>query len=281
MYDGTVDTIDYYAIAPFQFDLNGGLSIQNAVAFLQVALPVSCVYAVAVGILSVGSPCRLTAVRGYTLFTASLASLGVFPQALHRADFHHLLQVIDPFLVTLGLWVGLFAMGIKARCWVKNIAGGTALISILIALAILLPEGGADLGPIMRNPVTEWRILAGLPYSRPGNPIADMAVALRRLTPPGSNILLGMAPTDMALLFFAQRHQPGIFPVYEAGMYSSPFWLGRNRTALIASPPDYLVMLKAPADNPAPFIPDLRRQWDKEYTVLLYSNDRYKLLGKP
>ena len=153
---------------------------------------------------------------------------------------------------------------------------------IIIVMLKLLPGSSVDLGLLSRNPVRQWKALANLPESGSGNPVADMASALRRLTPSNAKVFLAMAPTDMALLFFAQRYQPGLFPVYETGMFSSDFWIHQNRVALESSPPDYLVVLRAPEPGtvPAPFIPDVLDGWRSSFKLVLYTNERYKLLAK-
>jgi hypothetical protein len=111
-----------------------------------------------------------------------------------------------------------------------------------------------------------------------------MAVAIERLTPPDANVFLLMSTSRMPLLFFAQRHQPGLFPVYEAGMFSGPTWLAHNRIALEQTPPDYLVVPEPgttdSAGEPAPFMPDLISSWQQRYSRTLHVNARYRLLER-
>jgi hypothetical protein len=108
-----------------------------------------------------------------------------------------------------------------------------------------------------------------------------MAFAIRNLTPPGSSVFLVMTPTDMPLLFFANRHQPGLIPTYEAGMFSGRFWLERNGVVLRRTPPDFLVVptVTTQSEIPAPFLPDLVSSWLRCYDVVLYTNERYRLLA--
>jgi hypothetical protein len=88
----------------------------------------------------------------------------------------------------------------------------------------------------------------------------------------------------MPLLFFARRYQAGLFPVYEAGLFSGCIWRAANRIALSEAPPDYLVV-PAPGSNeglgePAPFMPDLTAVWLRRYTKELHVNARYRLLAR-
>ena len=232
-----------------------------------------------IGACALRSSNRTTAAHGFALFCASLAGLGVYPQALHRADFQHLLQVIYPFIVTLALLAALLVCRGQVGRWLDRLVGAAAIVGILADMLILLPGSSFDLGPLLRDPATAWETVADLPNSRSNDPIAAMAIALRRLTPPDASVFLMMVPTDMPLLFFSQRSQPGIFPVYERGMFAGDFWLQRNRAALEAGPPDYIVVMRTSAsDDPAPFIPALVREWRSKYKTVLYQNERYQLL---
>jgi hypothetical protein len=282
IYSGTVDTVEYYGIPPFQVDLVQPAAQVLALSLLQVIVPVVYLAGMFVAIRSfLKNPPGLSA-REYTLFCTALTGLGVFPQALHRADIHHLLQVIPPFIIVVAILGRDIVWPQHLYHRLGRVAGAASIGLVLALLAMIQPVAAVDLGPLVRNPVRTWQTLAGLPGSFGSNPVADMALAIRRLTPPGSSVFLVMAPTDMPLLFFADRHQPGLFPTYESGMFSGQFWLKRNRAILDRSPPDFLVVptgVTRSDDIPAPFIPDLESLWLRRYRVVLYANERYRLLG--
>jgi hypothetical protein len=282
IYSGAADTVEYYAIPPFQIDLVQPAAQVLALSLLQVIVPVVYVTGMLVAIRSFfRNPPRLLA-REYTLFCVALTGFGIFPQALHRADIHHFLQVIPPFIIVVAILGRDIVWALPRYHRLRRVAGAASIGLVLALLAMIQPVAALDLGPLVRNPVRTWQMLAGLPGSFGSNSVADMASAIRRLTPPGSSVFLVMAPTDMPLLFFANRHQPGLFPTYESGMFSGPFWLERNRAILDRSPPDFLVLPTAGTrsdDIPAPFIPDLERLWLRRYSVVLYANERYRLLG--
>ena len=169
---------------------------------------------------------RTVRAREYTLFCAALTGFGIFPQALHRADIHHLLQVIPPFIIVLAILGRVIVWNQHLYHRLGRVAGAAAIGLVLALLAMVQPVAGFDLGPLVRNPIRTWQMLAGLPGSFRSNPVADMALAIRRLTPPGSSVFLVMAPTDMPLLFFANRHQPGLFPTYQSGYVLRPVLAG-------------------------------------------------------
>jgi hypothetical protein len=282
MYSGAVDTVEFYGIPPFQIDLVHP-HVQNlALTVLQFIVP--AVYAT--GMLMalrvfLRDPPTLCA-REYTLFCAAITGLGIFPQAVHRGDIHHLLQVIPPFIIVLGILYHEIFWKEQLYSRKAKVAGAATAGLLLAALAMVQPGAAFDLGPLVRNPIRTWQTLAGLPGSLESNPVADMALAIRRITPPRSSVFLVMAPSDMPLLYFADRHQPGLFPTYEPGMFSGRFWLERNQAILQRSPPDYLVVPTAVIgsnDVPAPFIPDLVDSWLRHYRLVLYANERYRLLA--
>ena len=280
IYDGAVDTVDFYRIPPFQFRFGSPLSAENALALWQIMIPITCVTGGIAGIKVLSQGTSAERSKGYSLFCCSLVTLGVYPQSLHRADLQHLLQVIYPFIITGALLCSFYLVNIRTLSWPFRVAGGAAIIAAIATMLRLVPGAAFDLGSMSRDPVRQWRLLADLPASRTGNAIADMAEALQRLTPGDAKIFLVMTPTDMPLLFFAQRVQAGILPVYEKGMFSGPFWLQQNRTSLESSPPSYLVTLRTPNDDPAPFMADIVQEWRAQFNVTLYENARYKLLAK-
>ena len=281
-YDGAADTIGFYAISPFRIRLEDGFSPGNALAILQFVVPVTYVFGTILGIQALRSATQPDAKNGFTLTCVCLVGLGIYPQALHRADLQHLLQVGFPFVMAFILLSCELEKKFRTAPLMRCLTRSAAVVTTTVMLE-LLPGSATDLGPLVRNPIHQWQTLANLPESRQGNPTADMAMAIRQMTPSNAKVFLVMAPTDMALLFFAQRYQPGIFPVYERGMFSSDFWLRQNQIALRSSPPDFLVETKtsnAEVDSdPAPFIPDIVKNWKSDFTIQLYQNERYRLLA--
>lgn len=273
--DGTSDTIEYYAVSPFTFSGTAVLSAENALALLQIVVPSTYVIGVVIGFRGL----RSGRAEAFVLLCASLTGLSVYPQAMHRADLQHLLQVIAPFVIAVALLARQVAS--TSRPGFGDFAAIAALSAIAGLMVAVLPGAAMDLAPVGDHPVSRWKAIAGLPGSRPDQPAADMALAIRRMTPSEATVFLVMTPTDMSMLFFAERHQPGIFPTYEPGMFAGPYWTRRNQAALEKSPPDFLVLPTIPDDNPAPFLPALVRQWKAVYTTVLYRNQRFELRARP
>lgn len=283
---GFVDTVEYYRIAPLPAAEGIGGSAALFLSLAQIGLPIMALAACLPGLRQWrrhGGMDRAS----FALFTAGLAALGVFPQALHRAEIQHLLQVIPPFVIALALLI--------AAAWrAGSRLGGLALAAMVAVLALARPGAGMDLASPWHHPWQRWRMIAGLPGSMPNEPVASIALAMRRLTPPGARIFLMMAPTPMPMPFFARRAQPGLFPTYEPGMFAGPVWQAANCAALARDPPDFLVVPTRPAAYappayaalgiaalPAPFIPGLIAAWQHFFTRVLYDNGTYRLLAPP
>jgi hypothetical protein len=203
---------------------------------------------------------------------------------LHRADLQHLLQVAPPFLLALASLFARFTggcVGRNSRWRLLGLVGYTVTAALLVAI---VPDASIDLAGVWRDPVRYWRTIANLPESRREEPVADMAMAIRRLSTPEASLFLVMSTSRMPLLFFALRHQAGIFPVYEAGMFTGLTWLTHNRLTLTRTPPDFLVMPQPgsvdDSGEPAPFMPDLTTTWLQCYTKEIYANTRYRLLAR-
>jgi hypothetical protein len=276
--DGAIDTVDYYAVAPFRVGATGPL------ALLQIAIPILYLASLAL------ATTRLTGdkvpvwrrMEAFPLFCSAFMGLGMFPQALHRADIPHLLQVVPPFVVTMGLLIPtIFGPEIAGA---KKVFAIAAFGFVIVLAATLAPRASQDLGSPFRNVLRLWPFLAQLPDSERQHPVADMAAAIRKLTPPDSTIFVVTPETWMPMLFFAQRHQPGLFPTYEVGMFSGPRWLAENAALLEKKPPDYLI-LQRPVDGrilgmPAPYVPDLLLRWRESYRTIVYQNEFFLLLKR-
>jgi hypothetical protein len=279
--DGSLDTVVHYGVRPFRF-ANDGFSFGNAVAFLQVAFPIVCGIALYLSVsrMRFGKPAERN--ESFPLFCAALMGLGLFPQALHRADDQHLLQVLPPFVITLGL---LFSALIDAEAKIGKKSMATIGFGfVALAMATIAPGAGNDLRSPLRDQLALWPYLAGLPDSAPEYAVADMASAIRRLTPPGATVFLVMPQTRMSMLFFAERRQPGLFPTYEPGMFSGDRWLKENAALLRRSPPDYLVLPRGSIGRrpgiPAPYVQDVLANWQMTYRTIAYQNPYFILLSR-
>jgi hypothetical protein len=111
-----------------------------------------------------------------------------------------------------------------------------------------------------------------------------MAAAIRRLTPPKATVFMVMPQSRMPMLFFAHRHQPGLFPTYEPGMFDGSPWLQENAALLGRTPPDFLVEEPPIAGRlqwiSAPYVPELLAEWSRAYRTVVYKNESFLLLKR-
>jgi hypothetical protein len=185
-------------------------------------------------------------------------------------------------VITLGLLFSAL-IDVEINGGRKAVAGiGFGFIALM--LAVVAPYAGNDLRSPFRNQAALWSDLAGLPDSASDYAVADMASAIRRLTPPTATVFFVMPQTRMPMLFFAERRQPGLFPTYEPGMFSGERWLKENAARLERNPPDYLVLPRGAAGRapgmPAPYVPEVLSKWQKTYRTIAYENPYFLLLSR-
>ena len=285
--DGATDTVEFYSIRPFSFRVSEGISQNNCLALLQLLIPLVYLYGLSLAIYWAWTQKRPRTSR-VALFSVSLLGLGIYPQAMHRADLQHLLQVLMPFLLCLTYFIGEpFSVENQSEKrhggWSRARQVGAILGFVLL---VGVTGGGAiDLGPIIRDQALYWRSIGGLPQSRPADPVADMAAAIRARTLACEPIFLAMPMTQMPMLFFSRRRQSGLFPTYEPGLFSAGYWKNRNSIALIRDAPRFLIFERSSKDGEAaalaPYIPSIIDRWRSEYTSIVYENAAFIMLARP
>jgi hypothetical protein len=263
------DVATAYSIPPFQFSAQSPR--QNILPTIQVLLPLCYLAGFGWGASrargSYGAPVDL-------LFTAvALMGLGLLPQAYHRAEAQHLLQTIWPAPVLAAL---AMARGAPGR-WRAVLA-----FPLVLSIVALAPNGGMDLAPFARNWKADWIRLSGLPDSMPSHPTADTAMALRRLTKPEDPIFIAARWTVAPILVFSQRHIVGTQPFYTPHILTGPRWAARDREALSAHPPAFLVApadwLTADPNSLAPYLPDIIEGWRRSHSVVVHDNGTWRIL---
>jgi hypothetical protein len=159
-------------------------------------------------------------------------------------------------------------------------------VVMITPFLILLYLSNSDLGPLLRNHISYWRISANLPDSLPSHPVADIAARLRECTGPRDPIFIAMTWTQSPMLFFSKRYLSGIAPVYAPNILTSPEWQELNRERIAKEPPKVIVVNNAEwagieSSLIAPYISDLIERWKSEYTSVIYRNEYYTILSRP
>jgi hypothetical protein len=156
-FSATTSIVEAYSSSPFAFDLTRPLSAGNCLAVLQVLLPLTYVTAILIGLRRARQ--ARSSNHADLMFTAlGLIGLGLLPQGLYRADVAHLLQVIAPAVILLLL--------ATHRAMTGDGAPAVLALPVAVALAGIIPEARADLGPPIRDWFGDWQRLTGLPDTR-------------------------------------------------------------------------------------------------------------------
>ncbi|WP_428249913.1 hypothetical protein [Ferrovibrio sp.] len=248
----------------------------TALLVIQVGLPCLAAATIWVIIRGLWRGRRIDAYRSALLVTA-LVSLGVYPQAMHRADAQHLLQVIPPFILLLSLLA--FVPGVRLSL--------RLLVALMLPpLLILVGAGRVDLDFRQRDFSQYWATVAGLPYSFRGHPSADMAAAIMERTDPADGIYTPMRLTPSPVLVMAGRYMTGLYLVHFPTYLEAGPWAARHREAVLRSDPKYLLVLRQEwTGNFNPLIPpfdvELLRRWHHDYSIVVYENRLFQLLARP
>jgi hypothetical protein len=162
-----------------------------------------------------------------TLLAASCVGLAIFPQALHRKDIGHFLQVLPPLLVCVSVFLGqivrLHRPGLR--------------LATLIAYSGMLGITGVGLWRGSYNalsfsfsdmPGRVRELARGVKADTPG-PKAQFIRRVRALCPEDRSLLIA---GNIGHGFMYDRRVAGIFPYYERGILDSETWRRRDLEAI-------------------------------------------------
>jgi len=257
-------------------------------AFVLFYYGVPLVYLVAIilAVWALKSHHDMNSIRARTLLLCATAGLFMFPQAMHRADLAHLIQVLPIFFVVLIVLVDSARKSSGAR----TASLGAALVAILVLLPGLKVAmvKGTDLRPLAWDQYEYWRNLTAVPdVPSMGVESADLAQKLRTETPKDATVFYIMPTTLNTAIALSQRRVAGIFPTYFEQFREPPSWIERNVKALWDHPPDVLVVRRYYWKNPSmdtvvpPYDPELRREWERRFTKVLFQTTYYDVLVDP
>lgn len=167
------------------------------------------------------------------LFVVALGGLAVLPQALHRADVPHLLQVL-PLLA-------LAAAAVVGRVWSRRRwAGAVVAFVALFPLWGLRPYWGGDLRGWGTPAVAKLALLARGPAGLPEHPVSRVAAFLEANTTAADSVL--MLNVHSQVLFATRRRMAGLLPCYVPGLLTTPPWRVRNLHRVIEDAPRFVVL---------------------------------------
>jgi hypothetical protein len=222
---------------------------------------------------------------------ASLLGIGLLPQALYRADPHHLLQALPPFLVVAPLLARQLSQELEARSHGWRHLGRLAVAAIALATLLsgigLRSFGGKDLAPLASNGFERLADLAaGLTAPKPRYPISAAMWQLAALTPPDGRILV--VPMSSQIYYFAERPMSGLLNIYAPSILSDPFWRERNLEHVREHPPEAILVRSGFVDPESQnarklraSFPELEAFLRSRYTRVAFRRGPWTILQRP
>jgi hypothetical protein len=272
---GTSQMLDAQRILPFQFMPTEPFSRANLLATLQVALLL--VYGFGLWLGWQARRGQANSLQGQTIGAVALVGLGVYPQALHRADAAHMLQVVPPVLILLFLYFD------RSQRW--RSAASAAVLALLVHIG--WPVASGDLSPLLSNKRVLWSGLYRFPQSAASVPFIDAGLAAGRASGPDDGIFVAHNNFAGPVFVAANRRFAGNMPSYFPGLGSDAYWEQKIRASLQADPPKVIVANRAlwfdpaKATSLAPYYPDVLADWRRRYTMVLHENAQFIVLGLP
>jgi hypothetical protein len=218
--------------------------------------------------------------RQRLMAATGIMGLGLLPQALHRTDVQHLLQVLPPMLLAVPLLARRVSEG--ARTAVGSLAIGCYVGALLVAAVALAPSARADLVVLDAHPVARLRELQRGIAALPSHPLVEAIMATRAATSPDERVLV--VPLVCQFSYFAERRLSGLVVGYAQGVHDDDEWRARNFRAVQRHPPAVVIATEPLAAMPAedPFRvaqPELYAYLRARYERVLYQHDGWTVLA--
>jgi 4-amino-4-deoxy-L-arabinose transferase-like glycosyltransferase len=268
------------------FDWKHPFSLESSTAIAYWMIPLTYLACIAIGIWQVYREPKQR-VHKYQFMTAvGVLGLGVFPQALHRADVQHLLQVLPPFLIAAGLlvcelWMSNLQFSRKSRQGVLR--GITVLyLGLLITVGWGIREFGAqDLTEWNWNVISRYQQLYQGIHAKTDYPLAKLMLEVQNQTKADESVLTPSWASQF--YYFSDRPLSGLLNVYASGILDTDQWRKRNLKAVQADPPTIVI---APSSFFEPTVTDYFHQSQPElynflrsdYTQVVYKRDYWMIL---
>ena len=241
---GTLGTIEFLSTSIPTISWHRPLGVNNAVFALYILLPLVYGAATIVGFWRSRQQDGPERSRGQLLIAAGVLGAGIMPQALHRADVSHLLQVITPFLVAapiliVDLWTAGGAWRGKGNR-VGRVAAAVLTGALVVIAVMLIPVAGGDLSMPRQGLVDHFRRLEEGAYASGDLPVQQLVRALDSRIDRNARVLAAM-PLAFHVVFFANRPVSGYVLSYAPGFIDSPPDRQRNMEEIWRNPPALII----------------------------------------
>jgi hypothetical protein len=179
------------------------------------------------------------------LVGAGVMGLGLFPQALHRADVLHLIQVLPPFLIVASLlvWDLVQIKGSLGQTRWRRTARLSAAAGFVVALSVtflaILPYGGIDLESTQSTVVKRYQGLAAGCQGDGEHPICELLSSIRNNSASHDPILVADAACQVN--YFSRRPLSGFLIGFDPAYFDGDCWRIRELKAVQSNPPALVI----------------------------------------
>lgn len=253
-YDSAIGNTQYWSLPVPSLDFQNLFSVQSSIAIAFRLVPISLIIAICYSYLRYRNS-KSTNSKYIFLMFSSILGLCIYPQAINRADYGHLLQVLPPVIIVVSILLPDFwEYMISFKSVLKKFV--FSLIILLYLMVILLSGlgisqsggiGGYDLVKFNVNPIPKFVQIFEGTKSMDANPITDLISNVQNNTTSSDPILI--IPPRHQLYFFINRPMSGMTFWYGPGMFDQEKWRKKNLERILANPPKIIIIEKDFSDE--------------------------------
>lgn len=271
-----------------KFDLWHPFSLRSSSALAFVLTPLTYIFCLFFGLWRWSHTCESLQPKWAFMIAVGLMGLGIFPQALHRSDVSHLLQVLPPALIAGSLMISeLWHVEVSSkRPHLKkfSIMAFVVLYLLLVGTSAwgIRRYGGINLVKWELNPIPRYQKLKAGNILGSNHPVARIVNIVHQNSEKGDSILAILR--DSQLYYFIDRPLNGLVNVYAPGVLDNAEWRLRNLEAIRNDPPVLVIAMDIffdlpPTNSFREYQPELYDFLYTHYSRIIYRQDKYLLLA--
>lgn len=253
-YDGAIGNTQYWSLPVPSLDFENLLSLQSGCALAFRLVPISLIIGICYSYLQIRNSQSKNSKYFFLMFS-SILGLIIFPEAINRADFGHLLLIIPPAVIGVSILIpDLWDYMLSVKSVLKKIV---ICLSVFIYLLVILLSilgiaqsgglGGQDLTKFNLDPIPKFIQIYEGTKSMDANQITDLISTVQNNTTSTDPILI--IPPKHQLYFFMDRPMSGMTLWYGPGMYDQEKWRKKNLERIIDNPPKLIIIKKDFSDG--------------------------------
>lgn len=286
--DGAVGVVRGLSLPFPRFDLWCPFSHQSSAAIAFMLIPLFYIICAGLGIFRLWKldNDKETRQKSRFMIAVSVMGFGILPQALHRSDLGHLLQVLPPSLIAGSIFISEMWSGFPNASTKPFMRFSAKALAILCLLLVIATTWGVrrswcvDLAKWEINPFPRLEKLIQGTSAIEDHPNARIVAEVKKHTKQGDRILvIGFASQ---IYLFADRPMSGMFNIYAPRVFDNEEWRLRNFQHVQEQPPELIISKDGlfSMDEIKKFHPELCSYIEKDYTRVVYEQPGWKLLKR-